>query len=147
MHKEIFTEKAPKPGCYSQGVVIDRGFYRIIHTSGMAADFPEDSKEQGLDGEGDIKQQTRRCLNNIKAVVEEAGGDISDIVLVDATIVDMKNNFAGFDEAYREFFPPEMKNKPVRMPFPAESLPWGGDYLVMMRATAYVLKNLGPRTR
>ena len=54
-------------------------------------------------GIGDIGAQTRQVMKNIKAIVENAGGTINDIVKVTVFITDMAH-FKEIHEARMEFF-------------------------------------------
>ncbi|MEM2924866.1 MAG: RidA family protein [Methanocellales archaeon] len=60
---------------------------------------------------GDIKQQTKQVLENIKAILEAARGSLEDVV---KTTVFLKHleDFAAMNEVYAEYF---------KEPFPARS--------------------------
>jgi enamine deaminase RidA (YjgF/YER057c/UK114 family) len=74
MKKVIFTTKAPTPGYYSQGVLVNGTLY----LAGQTGNVP------WIKGEpvalGGIGPQTAQALENILAVVEEAGGTVNSIV-------------------------------------------------------------------
>lgn len=96
MLKRIETEKAPGAvGPYSQGISVEN----IIFTSGQ---LPIDPKTGELETK-DIKKATRLCLNNVKAVVEAAGGEINSIAKVNVYVKDM-DDFAKINEEYALFF-------------------------------------------
>lgn len=62
-----------------------------------------------LDAEGktvgaDIAEQTRRVMELIRLVVEEAGGTMEDIVLCNIFLTDFAN-YAGMNAVYKEYFP------------------------------------------
>lgn len=54
-------------------------------------------------GEGDMGEQTRQSIRNIKTVLESAGGSLSDIVSVTVYTTDMRE-FKRIMEARMEFF-------------------------------------------
>lgn len=52
----------------------------------------------------DIRVQTRACIENIRAILEEAGGSLANVVDVQAFLTDLDDDFAGFNEVYGEYF-------------------------------------------
>ncbi len=52
---------------------------------------------------GDFKARVRRVFENIKAIVEEAGGDLSQIVKLTIYFTNM-NNFSMVNEVMQEYF-------------------------------------------
>lgn len=97
MKEEVFTTNAPEAvGPYVQGVICG-GF---LFVSGQ---LPLDPSTGAL-VEGDISAQTRRVMNNVKAIVEEAGADLDALVKTSCYLADM-GDFPAFNEAYGEFFP------------------------------------------
>jgi 2-iminobutanoate/2-iminopropanoate deaminase len=93
----VLTEKGPKPiGPYSQAVK-SNGF---LFASGQVALDPRNNEFLG----GDIRQQTERAMENIKAVVEAAGSNLHHVVKTTVFLKDM-NDFAAMNEAYGKFFP------------------------------------------
>ncbi|MET1101771.1 MAG: RidA family protein [Pyrodictiaceae archaeon] len=108
------TEKAPKPvGPYSQGVLAGN----LLFVSGQ---LPLDPA-RGTMVEGDFKVKAKRVLENIKAIVEAAGGSIRDIVKVVVYLTDL-SKFKEFNEVYSEFFK-EVKVLPARVVVEVKSLP------------------------
>jgi 2-iminobutanoate/2-iminopropanoate deaminase len=92
----VLTDKGPKPiGPYSQAVKCD-GF---LFASGQVALDPRTNEFIG----GDIRQQTERAMENIKAVVEAAGSNLHHIVKTTVFLKDM-NDFAAMNEAYGKYF-------------------------------------------
>jgi 2-iminobutanoate/2-iminopropanoate deaminase len=69
--------------------------------------------------EGGIAQQTARTLDNLKAIVEAAGGSLDRAVKVSVFLKDM-NDFAGMNEVYARYFP---KNQPARTTVEVARLP------------------------
>ncbi|MCM1503586.1 MAG: RidA family protein [Muribaculum sp.] len=101
--KPIITTKAPGAiGPYSQA--IDTGTF--VYTSGQ---LPIDPRT-GLMPTG-IKSQTKQSLANIKAILEEAGLDMANVVKTTVFLADM-NDFVQMNEVYAEAF---------TAPFPARS--------------------------
>ena len=95
--RAVHTDKAPKAiGPYSQA--IRAGDFLFL--SGQVAFDPATG---GL-VKGDIVQQTRRVLENMKAVLEAEKLSMADVV---KTTVFMKNieNFARMNEVYATYFP------------------------------------------
>lgn len=66
-----------------------------------AVAFDEHGK---LVGKGDIRAQTRQALENIKALVEAAGGTMQDVTQTTVFLTDFKNG-ADMNEVYRIYFP------------------------------------------
>ncbi len=110
--KVIFTEKAPKPiGPYSQA--IRSGDF--IFLSGQ---IPIDPATGEL-VEGDIRQQTRQVLENIKEVLHSQGLGMQDIVKVTIFLKDM-GHFSSMNEVYASYFP---SSPPARSTVEVSGLP------------------------
>jgi 2-iminobutanoate/2-iminopropanoate deaminase len=93
----VLTDKGPKPiGPYSQAVK-SNGF---LFASGQVALDPRSNEFIG----GDIRQQTERAMENLKAVVEAAGSNLHHVVKCTVFLKDM-NDFAAMNEAYGKYFP------------------------------------------
>ena len=94
--KAISTTKAPGAiGPYSQGIQVGE----FIYTSGQIPIDPA----TGTFAEGGIKEQTRQSLQNIKAILEEAGSSMDKVVKTTVFLADM-NDFADMNSVYAEFF-------------------------------------------
>ena len=94
--KVISTTKAPGAiGPYSQAIRIKD----LVYTSGQLPIDPQ----TGAFPEGGIKEQTRQSLTNVKAILEEAGTDMSHVVKTTVFLADM-NDFAEMNSIYAEFF-------------------------------------------
>ena len=96
MKKIINTSNAPAPiGPYSQAVMVGNTLY----TSGQIAINPA-TNELEID---EIKSETKLVMENLKAVLGEAGMDFSNIIKCSIFISDM-NNFAQINEVYGTYF-------------------------------------------
>lgn len=114
MREAVKTTGAPAAiGPYSQGIKTDAG--KMIFTAGQ---IPLDPATGQL-VTGDIKVQTRRVFENIKAVLEAGGGSLANVVKTTVFLADF-NDFAAMNEAYAEFFP---NNPPARTTIQAAGLP------------------------
>jgi 2-iminobutanoate/2-iminopropanoate deaminase len=72
----------------------------------------------------DIDGQARRCLQNLAAVAEAAGGSLANAVRCTVYLTDM-NDFARVNEVYAEFFGGD--DPPARVAVAAAALPKGAD--------------------
>jgi 2-iminobutanoate/2-iminopropanoate deaminase len=72
----------------------------------------------------DIEGQARRCLENLSAVAEAAGGSLANAVRCTVYLTDM-NDFARVNEVYGEFFGGD--DPPARVAVAAAGLPKGAD--------------------
>ena len=94
--KAISTTKAPGAlGPYSQGIQVGE----FIYTSGQIPIDPA----TGAFAEGGIKEQTRQSLQNIQAILKEAGSSMDKVVKTTVFLADM-NDFADMNSVYAEFF-------------------------------------------
>ena len=111
--KAINTEKAPAAvGAYVQAIATDN----LIFTSGQ---LPLDPATGEL--ESDIKKATKRALENIKAIVEEAGSSVDKIIKCNV-FLDKIEDFAAFNQVYEEFFG---DHKPARSALEVANIPKG----------------------
>ena len=69
----------------------------------VAGQLPVD-REGNTVGANDIARQTRQVLENIRALVEAAGGTLQDVVKTTVYLTDMANH-GPMNTVYREFFP------------------------------------------
>jgi len=99
----VFTPKAGKPPpAYSQAVKAAG----LVFVSGTA---PTDPATGSLKG-STIQDQTRQCLLNIQAILEEAGSSLDKLVSVTVVLAD-EDEFAGMNEEWLKWFP---TNPPAR---------------------------------
>ena len=102
--KVVNTNKAPKAiGPYSQAIEANG----LIITSGQLPIDPA----TGEFAPGGITEQTRQSLTNAKAILEEAGIGLGNVMKTTVFLSNM-NDFAAMNEVYAEFF---------SEPFPARS--------------------------
>ncbi len=114
MRRAIRTERAPVPvGPYSQAVEIAPWLF----TAGQIGADPGTGKLV----EGGIEAQSRRALENLRAVIEAAGAHLEDVVKTTVYLVDMQE-FAAFNAVYAEYF---AARPPARTTVAAASLPAG----------------------
>jgi 2-iminobutanoate/2-iminopropanoate deaminase len=94
---EIRTDRAPTPGgSYSQGIRAGR----FVFTAGQVGIDPATGELAGVT----ISEQTAQALDNVAAVLGEAGATLADVVKVTAFLADM-SQFAEYDAVYRTYFP------------------------------------------
>ena len=116
MKKIISTDKAPAAvGPYSQAVLANG----ILFISGQLPLDPATGMRCG----GPITKQTRQVMENIGAILEEAGMDWSHVVKV-SIFLDQMLDFSAVNETYAEFF---TENCPARSCFEVSNLPKGAD--------------------
>ncbi len=98
MAKQIIsTDSAPRPaGAYSQGVQWEG----LVFTAGQVGIDPS----TGRPIEGGVQEQTRQVLQNVKAILEAAGSDLSLVIKTTCFLADI-GDFRAFNEVYQEFFP------------------------------------------
>ena len=90
------ADGAPAPGgSYSHGVIAN-GF---LYTCGMGPIDPATGKVV----EGDITVQTRQVLKNLEAILRTKGATFAQVVKVTTHLQELHRDFAGYDQAYREF--------------------------------------------
>ncbi|MDY6277956.1 MAG: RidA family protein [Bacteroidales bacterium] len=103
--KPIQTNAAPAAiGPYSQAISSAAG---LVFVSGQLPINPE----TGAFPEGGVKEQTRQSLLNAKAILEQAGLGLGNVVKTTVFLADM-GDFAAMNEVYSQFF---------TAPFPARS--------------------------
>ena len=112
MKKEIATTKAPGAiGPYSQAVKVDRHLF----ISGQLPINPETGEMPA-----DIKAQTQQCLENVQAILAEAGANLDNVVKSTVYLADM-SLFGPMNEVYGEYFKGGVY--PARAAFAVKELP------------------------
>lgn len=117
MKKEIIhtTEAPGAVGPYSQAVKVGN----MVFASGQIPLHPE----TGELVKGDIREQTRQALRNLRAVLEAAGSGLDKIVKATLFIVRMED-FPLINAAYGEFF---QNDPPARACVEVSALPKGAE--------------------
>ena len=109
--KFVQTNKAPSAiGPYSQAVVANG----MVFTSGQIALTPE-----GIMLEDDVVIQSKQVLKNLKAVLEEAGASMDNVIKTTIFLASM-DDFAVVNEIYAEAFG---AHKPSRSTVAVKTLP------------------------
>ena len=96
-HSQVVrTDAAPAPAhTFSQGVV-KGGFLQV---SGQG---PMDPATNAYIGEGDVRAQTRRTLENVKAILVAGGASVGDVLMFRVYLT-KRADFAAMNEVYGEF--------------------------------------------
>jgi 2-iminobutanoate/2-iminopropanoate deaminase len=112
--KVISTKKAPAAiGPYSQAIQVGN----LVYTSGQIPIDPA----TGTFIEGGIKEQTRQSLSNVRAILEETGLSMANVIKTTVFLADMAD-FADMNAVYADFF---AEPYPARSAVAAKSLPKG----------------------
>ena len=121
----VVTGSAPAAiGPYSQAIQVGR----FVFTSGQIPIDPA----TGLFVEGGIREQTRQSLTNVKAILEEIGLTMNNVVKTTVFMADM-NDFADMNSIYAAFFTAPY---PARSAVAVKTLPKGA--LVEIEAVAEI---------
>lgn len=92
----VLTENAPAPAhVFSQG--IKKG--NMFQVSGQG---PMDPTINEYIGAGDVKVQTRRTLENVKAILEAGGSSVEDVIMFRVYLT-TRDDFPAMNEVYGEF--------------------------------------------
>lgn len=115
VQKERIDAGLPTAGPYSPCIKAGN----MIYVSGQAG-LPADN----------VKEQTTKTLENIKKLVEAAGGKVSNIVKINVYLQDMKD-FNKMNLAYKKFFKDNniTENFPARTTVEASNLPIGDMFI------------------
>jgi 2-iminobutanoate/2-iminopropanoate deaminase len=125
MKKEIHTNNAPQPiGPYSQAIMAKGSFLFLSGQIPLMAD--------GNVVDGGINEQTKQVMENIKAVLAEAGLTFENIVKTTIFLSDMAN-FGTVNTIYGEYF---KETPPARSAFQVARLP--KDVLVEIESIAVI---------
>ncbi|MDX1745080.1 MAG: Rid family detoxifying hydrolase [Halobacteriales archaeon] len=114
MKRVITTPEAAAPaGAYSQGTTDGD----LVFTAGQIAKTPEGDSLV----DEPIEVQTRQCIENIKAILEEEGVTLQDVLKTTVYLDDI-GDFEAVNETYSEYF---RDNPPARSAFEVANLPGG----------------------
>jgi 2-iminobutanoate/2-iminopropanoate deaminase len=110
----VATDHAPAAvGAYSQAIASEG----LVFCSGQIALDPSSGDMVG----GTVADETRRCLDNLAAVLDAAGSSLGRVVKVTAFLTDIED-FAEFNEVYSGCFTDE---PPARAAVGVAALPRG----------------------
>ena len=119
----ISTDKAPAAlAVYSQGVQVGDALY-------LAGQIGLDPATRKL-VEGGVQAETRRALENCKAILEAAGYSLKDVVQVQVFLVDI-NDYQAMNQVYATYFP---ESPPARAALAVAALPGGAQVEILMTA-------------
>ncbi len=124
MNREVIsTENAPGAiGPYSQAIKVEG---KMLFLSGQIPLRPDGSTVTG-----DVKEQTRQCLTNVKAVLEAAGLHLGHVAKTTIFLSSM-SHFADVNEVYATFF---TIDPPARSTVAVAGLPRGVDVEIEVTA-------------
>jgi len=112
MKKIIKTDKAPAPiGPYNQAILVGNTLY----ISGQIAINPADGQLITIN----IIREANQVMENLSAILKEAGFDFEDIVKTTIFLKDMQN-FQSVNEVYGQYF---KENFPARETVEVSGLP------------------------
>jgi 2-iminobutanoate/2-iminopropanoate deaminase len=116
--KEVFTTgNAPMPGgTYSQAI----RYGDLLFLSGVVP-ADKDAETFTILHRGDLEKQTRLVLDHIRAIVEDAGSSLDNILKM-TVFIDELNDFFVFDSIYKEYF---AGNPPARSTVEVSKFLWG----------------------
>lgn len=111
--KYISTKQAPQAvGPYSQAVIANG----ILYISGQIPFHPETNTLVS----SNVKEQTQQVMENLKAILAEAGSAFSKVIKCSIFLKDM-NDFAAVNEVYGNYF--DSKHLPARETVEVSRLP------------------------
>jgi 2-iminobutanoate/2-iminopropanoate deaminase len=114
MRNPVVTDKAPRPiGPYSQAIIEGDLLF-------LAGQGPLDPVT-GVENRGDIGEQTRRTLDNIRGILEAAGSSMDKVIRCNVYLADI-GDFAAMNEVYARAFTAPY---PARTTIQAGALPGG----------------------
>ena len=119
----IATDRAPAAlAVYSQAVQVGDAIY-------LAGQIGLDPATRTL-VEGGVQAETRRAIENCRAVLEAAGSSLADVVQVQVFLVDI-GDYRAMNEVYATYF---RENPPARAALAVAALPGGAKVEVLMTA-------------
>ena len=110
----IVSSRAPRPlGPYPHA----RRLGNLLFLSGIGPRHRE--TEQIPEG---IEAQTRACIENVKAILEDAGSSLEKVVDVTVFLTNIDRDFAAFNRVYAEYFE-TLQSRPTRTTVGVVALP------------------------
>jgi 2-iminobutanoate/2-iminopropanoate deaminase len=114
LRNAILTEQAPKPmGPYSQAII--EGDFIFVAGQGPINPLT------GTRESGDVRSETKRTFENLRAILQAAGSSLDHVVKCNVYLRDI-NDFAAMNEVYATFFTAPF---PARTTIQAGALPGG----------------------
>jgi 2-aminomuconate deaminase len=106
--EQVRSQRAPEPvGAYPHA----RREGEFLFLSGVGPRKPGTKQIPGvtLDSKGkvaeyDIEIQTRSVIENVRLILEDAGGSLNDVIDIQVFLTDMQRDFAAFNQIYAETF-------------------------------------------
>jgi 2-iminobutanoate/2-iminopropanoate deaminase len=112
---QVSAENAPSAiGPYSQAVLVGN----LVYTSGQVALDPKTGQLVA----GGVQEQTVRVLENLKAVLAEAGSDLRHVIKTTVFLKSM-GDFAAMNEIYARYLAPVGVVAPARSTVEVARLP------------------------
>jgi 2-aminomuconate deaminase len=112
--KETVSARAPRPlGPYPHA----RRLGNLLFLSGIGPRHRE--TEQIPEG---IEAQTRACIENARAILEDAGSSLEKVVDVTVFLTEIDRDFAAFNRVYGEYFG-TLQSRPTRTTVGVVALP------------------------
>jgi 2-iminobutanoate/2-iminopropanoate deaminase len=119
----IATENAPKAlAVYSQGVQVGDALY-------LAGQIGLDPATRKL-VEGGVQAETRRAIENCRAILEAAGYSLKDVVQVQVFLVSI-DDYQAMNQVYATYF---QESPPARAALAVAGLPGGAQVEILMTA-------------
>jgi reactive intermediate/imine deaminase len=110
----VVSSRAPRPlGPYPHA----RRLGNLLFLSGIGPRNRE--TEQIPEG---IEAQTRACIENVKAILEDAGSTLEKVVDVTVFLTNIDRDFAAFNRVYAEYFE-TLQSRPTRTTVGVVALP------------------------
>jgi 2-aminomuconate deaminase len=121
------SNRAPEPvGAYPHAKRVGN----LLFLSGIGPRARGSNEIPGvtLDSEGnitayDIEEQCRATFENVRVVLEDAGGTWQDIIDVTVFLTNMKKDFPVYNRVYAEYFAGPAKPNPTRTTVEINALP------------------------